>query len=120
MSFSASVRCATVRSRSAKRTEYVYAGWCPVVSSAAKPLSETSATPNVSVFTVKSELFWNKAWLSEVVMMPHTVKRWPNSSTSSPTVMPLFVANTRSTATSSAVSGTRPSAYAARSTWVRC
>ena len=120
MSFSASVRSASVRSGLRNVNEYVNAGCCPPARRAAKPASDTSATPNVSVFTVKSELFWNSAWLSGVVMMPHTVKLRPLSVTASPTRTPLFCANTRSTATSSAASGTRPSAYAARSTSVRC
>ena len=92
----------------------------PRAGGKSQPPDDFGLRRNVSVFTVKSELFWNSAWLSGVVMMPHTVKLRPLSVMASPTRTPLFCANTRSTATSSAASGTRPSAYAARSTSVRC
>ena len=110
MSFSMSPRSASVKSALSKVNEYKYAGSRPSSHSAANPLSATSATPNDSVFTVKSELFSNSAWLSAVVMMPHTVKSRPARRTVSPSSTSLFWANTRSMATSSFACGTSPCA----------
>ncbi len=110
MSFSISVRSASVRSALSNVNEYRYVGSRPSWASVANPPAETSATPNDNVFTVKSELFSNSAWLSAVVMMPHTVKSRPARRTVSPTDTSLFLANTRSMAISSPACGASPCA----------